>query len=264
MRPSGANSIRTRFLDVALPLGVVFAILAALEVAARAGALPMTIPAPSDVAETFFAEWPDLLFHAVPTVVVSVSGYLIAVVVALVAGSAALLVRTLERPIVTAAVFVESIPLIASAPILIVWFGSGTETKTIIATLAALFPLLVGTIQGFRAADKTSRELFHVLSASPAQRLTKLLLPSALPYLFAAFKIAAPLAVLGTLFGEWAGGQDRGLGLMMVYAMFSFDAPTVWMVILTVCGLAVGFYALAALLERVVIRWETPQKVGAS
>jgi len=100
-------------------------------------------------------------------------------------------------------------------------------------------------------------ELFHVIAASRWQRLCKLALPSALPYLFAALKIAAPLALLGTLIAEWMG-TDRGLGAMIVYALFSFNVPLAWLAIVTVCALSALAYGLIALAEQRVVGWSRP------
>src|SRR5262245_66020217 len=95
----------------------------------------------------------------------------------------------------------------------------------------------------------------HVLSATRAQMLRFLLLPSALPYLFAGFKIAAPSAVLGAITAEWAGA-DRGIGAMMLYALFAYDTPKVWLSVVLTCILAAGGYAVWALIERTAIYWE--------
>ena len=122
----------------------------------------------------------------------------------------------------------------------------------VIATIAALFPLLVGVVQGFKAVDRNVSELFHILAASRWQRLRKLAFPSALPYLFSALKIAAPLSVLGALIAEWVSA-DRGLGIMMIYALFSFDVPLAWLTILAVCFVATLAYGLVALAERIVL-----------
>src|ERR1700680_4047756 len=115
--------------------------------------------------------------------------------------------------------------------------------------------MLVGTMQGLQAADARQRELMHVLAASPVQTLRYLLVPSALPYLFAGFKIPAPAAGLGAITAEWAGA-DRGVGAMMLYALFSYDTPKVWLSVLLTCLLAAGFYAIWALIERGVVYWD--------
>lgn len=244
-----------------LPLAVVAVIVGGLELAGRAGWLPITVPSPSQIGGAFGLRTGDLLYHATPTVTNALAGYGLALALALILSAIATSLKVLEKPIFNLGVMIDSIPIIALAPILIIWLKNGQEAKIAVAMLAAQFPLLVGSIQGFKAVDRHMAELFHVLSASPGQRLVKLALPSALPYLFAACKIAAPLAVLGALFGDWAGG-DRGIGMMMVYAMFSFDAPVVWMTILFVCGMALAGYAIVAILEAMVIRWDTGGKVG--
>jgi ABC-type nitrate/sulfonate/bicarbonate transport system permease component len=94
----------------------------------------------------------------------------------------------------------------------------------------------------------------HVLCATRAQTLRYLLVPSALPYLFAGLKIAAPSAVLGAITAEWAGA-DRGVGAMMLYALFAYDTPKVWLSVLLTCVLAGGGYGLWALAERYAISW---------
>jgi ABC-type nitrate/sulfonate/bicarbonate transport system permease component len=95
----------------------------------------------------------------------------------------------------------------------------------------------------------------HVLSASRLQTLRFLLIPSAVPYLFAGFKIAAPAAVLGAVTAEWAGAE-RGVGAMMLYALFSYDTPKVWLSVLLTCVLAAGGYGIVVLVERLVFHWD--------
>src|SRR6202030_2868631 len=149
----------------------------------------------------------------------------------------------------------NSIPIIATAPLLALWLGTGPQVQIAIAALASQFPMLVGTMQGLQAADARQRELMHVLAGSPVQTLRYLLVPSALPYLFAGFKIAAPSAVLGAITAEWAGA-DRGVGAMMLYALFSYDTPKVWLSVLLTCLLAGTGFGIWALIERVVIYWK--------
>src|SRR5207244_13231554 len=146
-------------------------------------------------------------------------------------------------------------PIIATAPLLALWLGTGPQVQVAIAGLASQFPMLVGTMQGLQAADARQRELMYVLSASRVQTLRYLLVPSALPYLFAGLKIAAPSAVLGTITAEWAGA-DRGIGAMMLYALFSYDTPKVWLSVCLTCLLAASGYGLWALGERFVRCWD--------
>lgn len=243
-------------LSVALPATVFAFLLLLMQVAKDLGYLPVTIPAPTEIAGAVVISWSDLLYHMTPTVLAAALGYVLAASFAIALGAAAASWPKSEKTILKVGIIVDSVPLIALTPILMIWFGTGMASRIVIATIAAMFPLIVGAVQGFKAVDRNAAELFHVLSAGRWQRLTKLSLPVALPYLFAGLKIAAPLAVLGALIAEWVNA-DRGLGIMMVYALFSFNVPLVWLTILTVCLLAMTAYGLVALAERLVVRWDT-------
>jgi ABC-type nitrate/sulfonate/bicarbonate transport system permease component len=162
--------------------------------------------------------------------------------------------RALYGPIYNISVIINSIPIIATAPLLALWLGTGAQVQIVIAALSSQFPMLVGMIQGLQAADARQRELMHVLYASRSQTLRYLLIPSALPYLFAGLKIAAPSAVLGTITAEWAGA-DQGVGAMMLYALFSYDTPKVWLSVVLTCLLAGAGFAIWAIIERIAIYW---------
>lgn len=254
MSVMAASRLRGAAAGLAPPLGVVAVILALLEISKRVGWLPITVPAPSQVWGALLTSWGDLLYHAGATVRSAVTAYVLAAIIALCLGAVATAWGRAEKPIFTLGVFIDSAPLIALAPIFALWLGNGTELHVTIATIAALFPMLVGTIQGLKSAESNLRELFHVIAASRWQRFTKLLLPHALPYLFAAMKVAAPLALLGALIAEWMG-TDRGLGTMITYALFSFNVPLVWLSIVAVSALAAGAYGLIALVEGLVVGW---------
>jgi len=251
-RPREGGAIGRAAGRLFAPAAVIVVILVIWELAKAANLLPITVPAPSEIAGAFTRSWSDLFYHMVPTVLSAAAGFFLATLVALVLGAVATSWRRTEPSIMKFAIIVDSIPLIALTPILMVWVGNGLASRIVIATIAALFPLVVGVIQGFKAIDRNVSELFHILAASRWQRLAKLAFPSALPYLFSALKIAAPLSVLGALIAEWVSA-DRGLGIMMTYALFSFDVPLAWLTIVAVCLVATIAYGLVALAERIVI-----------
>ena len=234
------------------PLLVGGSLLALMQAAKRLDLLPITVPAPSDVAAAFGRSHDDLFYHMLPTVLSAATGFAIATLLALTLGALAVGWRGAERSVLRFGIVVDSIPLLALTPILMVWVGNGLTARIVIATIAGLFPLLVGTVQGFKAVDRNLAELFHVMAASRWQRLRRLAWPSALPYLFAALKVAAPLCVLGALIAEWVSA-DRGLGIMMTYALFSFDVPLAWLTITAVCAVAVLAYGLVAGVEWLVL-----------
>jgi ABC-type nitrate/sulfonate/bicarbonate transport system permease component len=248
-----ADRLRATLGAVWPPVVTLAALVALLEVAVAARWTPRTIPAPSAVAAEFGQSGGDLLYHVAPSILATLLGLAAAATLAAVLAAIGAAWRRASGPVLTFGVLVDSTPLIALAPILIVFVGAGLTLHVIVSATACFFPLLIGMTRGFRAVERTAEELFHVLAASRWQRLAKLALPSALPFIFAGFKIAAPLAVLGTLIAEWMGAE-RGIGIMMIYAMFSFNAPQVWVTILAVCAMALGGYGLFALIERAFLR----------
>jgi ABC-type nitrate/sulfonate/bicarbonate transport system permease component len=251
---TGGRGLPRAILSVAAPLVILILLLSLVELLKGEGLLPITIAAPSEIANAFWQNGDDLFYHMGPTVASALAGFAGAIVIALSLGAVACSFRRAETAILGFGILVDSIPLIALAPILMIWVGNGIPARIVIAAIASLFPLLIGTIQGFKAVDRNAADLFHVMSAGRWQRLVKLALPSALPYLFAAFKIAAPLALLGALIAEWVSA-DRGLGIMMVYALFSFNVPLTWLTIVALCVLAIAAYGILAGLERLVV-WD--------
>ena len=249
------------FFTVLPPLLVLTVLIGLLETASAARLLPMTVPAPSAVARALVDNFEDLMFHAQATVSSAAMGYVAAVTIAVALAGIAVSWRRTERPISTLAILIDSVPLLAVAPIFVLWMGNGQVLHVFLAAVACFFPLLIGAMQGFRSVDKNVGELFHVLAASPWQKLLKLSLPNALPYLFSAFKVAAPLAILGSLIAEWMG-SDRGLGAMIIYALFSFNVPVTWLAILAISVLAMAIYALFAFAESRIVTWTRVSGAG--
>ena len=132
--------------------------------------------------------------------------------------------------------------------------------QVVIVALAAQFPLLVGAMQGLAASDFRLLEMLHTLSATRWQTVRYVQLPAALPLLFAGCRISTPLAVLGAVTAEWAGA-DRGIGAMMLSALFAYDVTTVWVAVLTCCALAATVYGLWSALERLALRWNRPAEL---
>jgi NitT/TauT family transport system permease protein len=237
------------------PFATAIVLIGIIEAAKRTHLLPVFVPGPSEVLLEIWNGPRLVTANLAPTAWKAASGYLIAAIIATAAGSLAVSLRALYGTIYNVSVMINSVPIIATAPLLALWLGTGPQVQIAIAALASQFPMLVGTMQGLQAADSRQRELMHVLSASRSQTLRYLLIPSALPYLFAGLKIAAPSAVLGAITAEWAGA-DRGVGAMMLYALFSYDTPKVWLSVLLTCLLAGAGFGIWALIERVAVYWQ--------
>lgn len=251
----------SRVSALLLPLLTVAGVIGGVELLHALGRLPVFLPAPSELWAAF-REKPALVFaNMAPTLAKASAGFAIAAGLALLGAGIASVFAASFGPIYNLGATLQSIPVIATTPLLALWLGTGPSTQIIIAVLASQFPMLAGAMQGFRAVDTRQRELFHTLSATPLQNLRYLILPAALSYLFAGFKVAAPAAVLGTITAEWAGAE-RGVGAMMLNALFAYDPPTVWLSVLAACVLAGGGYAVWAAIERVVVFWDRPTELA--
>jgi ABC-type nitrate/sulfonate/bicarbonate transport system permease component len=238
-----------------LPLAVSAATLAVIEAAQRLGLLSVIVPAPSKVLLEVVLHPQMVVTSCAATLYTAGIGFFAALIITMLAASLAVSLRAFYNPVYNVGILLHSIPVIALAPLLALWIGTGPAMRVVIAALACEFAMLVGMMQGLRAADKTQRELMHVMAATPFDTLRFLLVPAALPYLFAGFKIGAPAAILGAITAEWAGA-DRGVGALMLSALFAFDTPKVWLSVLLTCVLAAASYGIWAAIEQRAVRWD--------
>jgi NitT/TauT family transport system permease protein len=162
-----------------------------------------------------------------------------------------------ERALYPIAVAIRTVPIIAIAPILVLLFGNGYTPKIIIAALISFFPTLVNMVRGFESVEPSALELMRVLSASPAQVFWKLRVPSSLPFLFAALKIAATSCVIGAIVSEWIGA-DTGLGYLITVATFEFRTGLLYSAMVIGSIMALVFFGLVVGSERLIVRWKPP------
>lgn len=162
--------------------------------------------------------------------------------------------RMLERLLAPYIVASQSVPVIAIAPLLIIWFGSGRLSKVLICALIVFFPVLVNTVVGIRAVDEDLRDLMRSLKASRWQMFTLLEIPAALPVLLGGLKVSVTLSVIGAVVGEFVGA-DQGLGFLINQARGLFNTPLVFVAILSLVAIAVSLYGLVATIEWRLLRW---------
>jgi ABC-type nitrate/sulfonate/bicarbonate transport system permease component len=239
----------------AVTVSIYAIILVLWEVATLRVAKPGTIwPPPTAIASEIVNERSLFLTATVATLLEAALGFLGGLVLAF--GLAALSVRfrTLGGYLYRLALGLYGLPIIAIAPLLQIWLGPGISTKVVIALLSSFFPMLVNTLQGLRTADSVALEMMSTLGASTWQTLYRVRLPYALPLTIASFKIAAPSAIVGAMLAEWVGG-DQGLGLTMLFAMFSFLVPRVWATLVVASLLSLLAYYGFHLLERRYASW---------
>jgi NitT/TauT family transport system permease protein len=218
---------------------------------------PFILPGPGLVWRKLLTVWADgtLARHAQVTMVEVALGLLLGLAAALLLGYALGKNRTVERLIAPYIVASQSIPIVAIAPLLVIWFGSGLTSKVLVCALITFFPTLVSTIVGIRNVDPDLRDLMRSLRAGAWQTFRLLELPAALPVIFGGLKLSVILAVVGAVVGEFAGA-DVGLGFLINLARGVLDTPLMFVAILALVVLAQALYLMVSLLENALLRWQ--------
>ena len=215
------------------------------------------VPAPSEVARSLVEEWPSLQRNTGSTLIEALGGFIAGNGIAILLAVAFVHSKPAERTLYPIAVAIRTVPIIAIAPVLVLLFGNGFAPKIIIAALISFFPTLVNMVRGLESVEPNALELMRVLSASPAQVFWKLRVPSSLPFLFAALKIAASSCVIGAIVSEWIGA-DTGLGYLITVATFEFRTGLLYAAMVVGSAMALLFFGVIALAERLIVRWKAP------
>jgi NitT/TauT family transport system permease protein len=239
-----------------LPFIAAAVLLAAWQILAQVFSLPVYIaPTPIQVARTLVSELPTLVRNFMPTALESLVGFVLGNTIAILVAVVFVHSRRLEAALYPIAVFVNTIPILAKAPILVLIFGLGMTSKVVIAAFICFFPTLANMVRGLTSVNPQSLELMRVLSASRAEVFWKLRVPSSLPFLFSALKIASTTSVLGAIVGEWIGA-DLGLGALIIEATHNFRSPLLYATVFVASGWAVVFFAVVSFAERRIVTWK--------
>ncbi|PZU84940.1 MAG: ABC transporter permease [Chelatococcus sp.] len=216
---------------------------------------PFVAPSPLLVAQTLVSKGDVLLANLVPTAIEALSGFLLGNVVAIVIATAFVHKKTLEETFFPTVVLINTIPVVAKAPILVLLLGNGMEPKIAIAALICFFPTLVNMVRGLEAVNPQAMELMRVLSASKREVFFKLRLYTSLPYLFSALKISASTSVVGAIVGEWIG-SNVGIGALIIQATYSFDSALLYATVIVASCFSMLFFLSVTMLERQIVRWQ--------
>jgi NitT/TauT family transport system permease protein len=241
---------------VLTPVVFIVLVLAWYIVTEREMVSPIILPKPADIfsalKELVSAEYfyPNLKTTAVE----AVSGFLIAAVAAV--GLAVLMneIQLVRKVFYPYAVLFQVVPSVVLAPVFVVWFGFGIESKIVIAAVTAFFVILVNSLAGLASVPENSQLLMDSLVASRMQVLWKLTLPTALPYIFAALKTASTLALIGALVGEFITARE-GLGKLLTIFSFGLKQDLVFATVIVVGAFGIFLYGLVAYIEKKVIWW---------
>ena len=243
------------------PLLLIVALFGLWQIAATSGFMASTlnledflVPSPAQIFEVLWQDRDLIAENARVTLVEIVAGFAVALVVGLLAATLLHLSPLLRRTSYPVIVASQTIPIIVIAPVLVVWFGYGIGPKLTIIALICFFPIAVNTLDGLRSVDQGSVKMMRTLYASRWQIFRRIEIPTALPYAFSGAKIAVAVAVIGAIFGEWAG-SEKGLGHLMLQDNAQLMTDRLFAAVFVLSAIAVALFALIGLLERKVVRW---------
>lgn len=230
------------------------------------GIAPFILPKPTDVIQAALENW-TLLSPAIQiTLGEAIIGFLLSAIIGIFVSVLLASSRILEISIYPYAIILQTIPVVAIAPIIVIWFGSGFNSIVIISFIFGLFPIISNTLMGINSVDKNMQELFTLYNASKWQSMWKLRIPAALPYITAGLKVSSTLTILGAITGEYIagiGGGKGGLGYAITVAAVQLKTPYLF-----ACGIAsaifgIVFYLLVSYLSNMLLKsWhESAMKV---
>jgi NitT/TauT family transport system permease protein len=245
--PSGAG----------LALSLVLAALAWKALVVIRGYPSFVLPAPEVVLGRLAEELSGgpLLHHGAVTLAEALGGFALALAVSLPLGYLLAHSPRLERLLAPQLAATQAVPVVAIAPLIILWVGTGLDAKMLVAALVTFFPILSSAVVALRGVPRELLEMATISGASRRQALWHVELPLALPGIFGGVKAGLALATTGAVVGEFVSGRD-GLGALINISRGLFDTPLMFVALIALAALTLAFYLAAVLLERVLVRWE--------
>ncbi len=212
------------------------------------------LPAPTDIIQAFRKESAILLDNTLVTLYEALVGFLFAILVAMILAVIIDQFSFFKRGFYPILIASQTVPIIAIAPLLMIWFGYGLLPKVVVVTLVCFFPIVLSTVDGFNQADSGLIALLQTMNATKWQVFKKVRFPSALPSFFSGLRIAATYSIMGAVIGEWLGA-NKGLGIYMKNASHSFLTDQVFAAILVIVFTSILFFGILLLIEQYFIPW---------
>jgi NitT/TauT family transport system permease protein len=242
---------------IGLPMALALVLLGWQTLVVVGGYQAFTLPAPGLVASRFGeALLSGLLWnHTSATLGAALSGFMLALGVSLVLGYVLARAAWLEQAIAPLLAALQAVPIIAVAPLIILWFDTGLQSRMLVAALITFFPMLLSIIAALHSISRELREMALISGASRWEMLRYVELPLSLPVFFAGMRTGLSLATTGAVVGEFVAGR-HGLGALINIARGRFDTPLIFVALLTLAGVTLLMYVLVSWLERTLIDWE--------
>ncbi|ESX18252.1 ABC transporter permease [Mesorhizobium sp. LNJC384A00] len=240
-----------------IPAAFAFALLlAAWELYARYGGVaPTVLPAPSRVLQQAWEHRAALADNTLPTIRATSAGFACSLVAAFVLSALVDFLAPLRRALFPLLIVSQTLPLVAIAPLIVLWFGFGLMPKILLVALVTFFPMMVALVEGFAATSKAISQMLATMGAGRWRIFWLARLPSALPYFFAGLRISITYAVVGAIFAEYAGAA-KGLGIYMLNAKNNFRPDLVLAAVAVSAALTLVLFAIAVLVQRFAMPWE--------
>jgi NitT/TauT family transport system permease protein len=250
-----AGWLSERAANLIVPALAIVAVLVVWAVTVRLFEIPdYLLPAPQDVAVRIVKEWPLLWKHGAYTLMSVLTGFAAGAAIGVPLAFSIVLSRSMERIAMPFLVMSQTIPKVAIAPILVVWLGFGILPKIAIVFLISFFPIVLSTVVGLKSVETDMIDLVRSMGARTGKIMLRVRGPSALPQMFAGFKIAVCLSVVGAIVGEFVG-SDRGLGYLLLTSTGTLDGTLVWSALFVLIAMGVALFAIVSKLERLTIPW---------
>ncbi len=254
-----SHPARNGLVQLALPPLLTFVCVIALwEGAVRAFHVPaFLVPPPSAVLSVAWLERASLLSSLVTTAEGAVLGFLLSVSLGTLVGLLFSLSRWLERGLYPYALFLQTVPIVAVAPLLVLWFGPGLRAVAVSAFIVSVFPIIANTLAGLRSVDPRLSDLFRLYGAGLGDTVLKLRLPSAIPSMATGFKVASGLSVIGAIVGEFVAGFSEGsagLGITVLSAYRQLRTDLLFAAVLLASLLGLSLFALVSGLSALLLR----------
>lgn len=217
------------------------------------------LPVPSVIISKFFQTLPIQAHHLGMTAATTMIGLAIALIIGIFLALSVIYVRPVKAVVLPTLAAFNGIPKIAIAPLFVIWFGLGVESKVLLAFLLGLFPIFVSSVTGIGEIDPELLDLARLAGGNEARIFFKVRLMNAVPYIIDALKVAFPLALVGSIVGEFIGG-NIGVGYLILSAQFNMDTPVVFATLLSITLFTTIVIGIMGVFERILLKWRPSQR----
>jgi NitT/TauT family transport system permease protein len=216
------------------------------------------LPAPSSALSHLFFKQPDADYHwkinIYTTLYEFIIGFLVTAFAGITLGIFIVWSKHTEKMLMPLFIFINSLPIIAVAPLILLWMGYGIKTNILLAFLVSFFPVVINTIAGLNQVEDDLLDLVRYLHASKLQLFIKIRIPGALPYIFSGLKICATMSIIGAIVGEFIS-SERGLGRIIINSQYAMDTPPIFSSLILISLFGSGLYWVVSFLERLLMPW---------